>query len=200
MTSKERSALRKTLRQNRRQLTSRQQEVAAARLLNNVYGQRFFRSARRIAFYIASDGEIDPELLLAAALARGQHCYLPLIHPYRKNRLLFVRYRHGDPLTANRWGIYEPHLRTRTCVSARALDLVFVPLVGFDAGGNRLGMGKGFYDRTFAFRHHAQRRSPMLVGLAHECQKVGELDNEDWDVQMDKILSDSRSYQRKPIW
>lgn len=199
MTPKERIALRKTLRQNRRELSSRQQEEAAARLFNSVSTQSFFRAANRIAFYLPSDGEIDPGPLLAAALTRGQHCYLPLIHPHKKNRLLFVRYRSDDRLAANRWGIYEPLLRSTACVEARTLDLVFVPLVGFDVAGNRLGMGKGFYDRTFAFRRQTQRHIPMLVGLAHECQKVKRLDNEDWDIPMDKILTDSCSYQRSPI-
>lgn len=194
MTPKERAALRKTLRHNRRQLSTRQQEEAAARLFNSVSGQRFFRAARRIAFYLPSDGEIDPGLLLAVALSRGQHCYLPLIHPHGKNRLLFVRYRRGDRLMPNRWGIHEPRLGSTVRIAARALDLVFVPLVGFDAAGNRLGMGKGYYDRTFAFRRSARHRGPILVGLAHECQKVKELDNEDWDIPMDKILSDSHTY------
>ncbi|MDP1932221.1 MAG: 5-formyltetrahydrofolate cyclo-ligase [Gammaproteobacteria bacterium] len=195
MTPQERTALRKNLRNTRRQLTIREQDEAAARLYNSIAGQRFFHSAKRIAFYLPSDGEIDPGFLLAAALARGQHCYLPLIHPCKKNRLLFVRYRSGDVLRSNHWGIYEPVLRSATRISARVLDLVFVPLVGFDAACNRLGMGKGFYDRTFSFRMHTGRHRPMLVGVAHECQKVGKLESSDWDVRMDKIVSDQQTYQ-----
>ena len=132
---------------------------------------------------------------MAIAQERGQHCYLPLLHPFRPNRMLFVRYRRGEPLLRHRWGMWQPVLRHRALVHARALDVVFVPLVGFDNAGNRLGMGKGFYDRTFSFRAHTGRRSPKLIGLAHECQHVERLENQAWDVRMDKIVSDCASYQ-----
>lgn len=164
-------------------------------LYHRISGQRHFRNAKRIAFYLADDGEIDPSLLLAAAEARGQHCYLPLLHPLRPERLLFVRYRQGDPLLRHRWGLWQPALRRGALVRARALDIVFVPLVGFDSACNRLGMGKGYYDRSFAFRTRANRHSPKLIGLAHECQRVERLESQAWDVRMDKIESNRASYR-----
>lgn len=194
MTPQQRNLLRKQLRETRRQLTSRQQDEASVRLHHNISGQRFFRSARRIAFYLSSDNEIDPHLLLADALSRGQHCYLPVLHPRGENRLLFVRYRQGDQLKCNRWGIPEPRL-DGSMLNPRTLDVVFVPLVGFDAEGNRLGMGKGFYDRTFAFRSLTKRRRPLLIGLAHECQRMESLDNQSWDIGMDRIVTDQRIWR-----
>jgi len=198
MTPHERASLRKSLRHARRSLSLREQNDAAVALHNALADQRFFRSAKRLAFYLANDGEIDPSLLFAAALARGQHCFLPLLHPFGQNRLLFVRYRQDDSLRRNRWGILEPRLQACRRVPARTLDVVLVPLVGFDAQGNRLGMGKGFYDRTFSFRAAARRRRPLLVGLAHECQRVENLGSQAWDVRMDRIVSDKQSYQPKP--
>jgi len=107
MTPSERTSLRKSLRHRRRQLTPRAQDAAASRLYDRVAGKRYFHCARRIAFYLPGDGEIDPGLLMAAALERGQLCYLPVIHPHKKNALVFVRFRSGDALQTNRWGIYE---------------------------------------------------------------------------------------------
>jgi 5-formyltetrahydrofolate cyclo-ligase len=194
MTPAQRASLRKSLRQSRRLLSPRQQRDAAIALHHALAGQRFFRAARRLAFYQAIDGEIDPSLLLAEALSRGQACFLPLLHPLRHGRLLFVRYREGDRLQPNRWGIAQPRLQAQRLVSPRWLDVVLVPLVGFDAEGNRLGMGKGFYDRTFSFRAGRARRRPLLIGLAHECQRVEALERQAWDVQMDAIVSDQRRY------
>jgi 5-formyltetrahydrofolate cyclo-ligase len=199
MSPQARAALRRSLRQLRCQLGPRQQGDAAVRLFHRIAGKRFFRSARRIAFYLPNDGEIDPSLLLAAALGRGQHCYLPVIHPQGKSSLLFVRFRTGDTLKANRWGIYEPVLRSATQVSARALDLVFVPLVGFDVNCNRLGMGQGFYDRSFGFLVDACRKTPKLVGLAHDCQRVGDLSPQAWDIKMAAVVSDQHTYQPRPV-
>ncbi len=195
MTSDSPASLRKRLRQARCALSPRQQEIAAHRLYHRVSSQRFFRFARRIAFYLATDGEIDPALLLADALSRGVQCYLPCMHPHRPRSLLFLRYREGDTLVPHRWGMQEPSLRRAKPLPARFLDLVFVPLVGFDASGNRLGMGKGIYDRTFWFRTRAGRNLPRLVGLAHECQRVERVENQAWDVAMDRIESDHDSYR-----
>jgi len=69
-----------------------------------------------------------------------------------------------------------------------------MPLVGFDPAGNRLGMGKGFYDRCFAFRGRnpgssPARRRPILAGLAHDCQQVERIPAEEWDVRLDVIFT-----------
>ena len=109
--------------------------------------------------------------------------------------MLFVRYRLGDPLVRHRWGMWQPVLRSQAILSPRALNMVFVPLVGFDKDCNRLGMGKGFYDRGFAFRARSGSHRPLLVGLAHECQRVETLENKPWDVRMDKIVSDCETYR-----
>ena len=67
-----------------------------------------------------------------------------------------------------------------------------MPLVGFDEAGHRIGMGKGFYDRTFAFRRN-KRRQPALVGLAHECQQVaGGITPSVWDVSLDALATPRR--------
>jgi 5-formyltetrahydrofolate cyclo-ligase len=70
------------------------------------------------------------------------------------------------------------------------MDTVLFPLVGFDEAGGRLGMGGGFYDRTFAFTRIRPRLAPKLIGLAHDCQKVSALPVEYWDVAMHGVVTD----------
>src|SRR5690606_40461575 len=66
-----------------------------------------------------------------------------------------------------------------------------LPLVAFDARGNRLGMGGGFYDRTFARAPRARTLRPRLVGLAHHFQQVASLPAEPWDIPLDAIATDA---------
>ena len=94
----------------------------------------------------------------------------------------------------NHWGIPEPIGTVNTFVSALSLDLVFVPLVGFDTSLARLGMGKGFYDRTFAFKRRLKVRRPRLVGLAHDCQKIEKIPVDVHDVLLDAVATDKRIY------
>jgi 5-formyltetrahydrofolate cyclo-ligase len=186
------SQLRKTARSKRRALSAAQQKIAARRLYKNLVTSSLFRFSRRIAFTMAADGEIDPSLLLAAAQRRGKECYLPVISPVGAPRLRFKRWRRSEPLRKNFYGIAEP--RAGRYCPPRMLSLVLMPLVAFDSDRNRLGMGKGYYDRTFAFRRHSARRRPMLVGLAHECQRVDQLEVEVWDLPLDGIVTDGTWY------
>lgn len=151
-----------------------------------------FRFSRRIALTLAADGEIDPSLLLATAQRFGKECYLPVVSPVGVPRLRFKRWRKGEALRTNFYGISEPR-HGRYC-PPRALGLVLLPLVGFDAAGNRLGMGKGYYDRTFAFRRFSARPRPVLLGLAHDCQRVEKLEVEAWDLPLDGIVTDGAWY------
>jgi 5-formyltetrahydrofolate cyclo-ligase len=184
--------LRKELRRRRRALSTAQQKFASRQLYRRLVTSPLFRFSRRIAFTMAADGEIDPALLLATAQRRSKECYLPVLNPLGEPRLRFKRWRKGEALRTNFYGIAEPR-HGRFC-SPRALSLVLLPLVGFDAGGNRLGMGKGYYDRTFAFRRRSRGRRPVMLGLAHECQKVDSLAVEAWDLPLDGIVTDAAWY------
>tara|TARA_R110002072_G_scaffold269868_2_gene429439 strand:+ start:174334 stop:174942 length:609 start_codon:yes stop_codon:yes gene_type:complete len=185
------SSLRSDLRKRRRQLNYFQQHHAATRLCRILPFTRAWQGAKRIAFYQATGGEIDPARLFRSALRQGKQCFLPVLHPFKANRMLFVRVHAKTPLQLNRWGIPEPVPRAGQTVHARQLNLVLVPLVGFDRQGHRIGMGKGYYDRTFAFRQQLKKR-PLLAGLAHDCQRVEQgIEPSAWDVRMDVIFTPS---------
>lgn len=153
--------------------------------------------ARHIAVYLPNDGEIDPAFFMVLAQQLGKTCYLPVLHPILTNRLWFSRYTTRTPMHHNRFGIPEPH---RPKVNDRrapwAMDVVLLPLVGFDANGGRLGMGGGFYDRTFAYtRHHCGPR-PRLIGLAHALQEVERLPVASWDIPLEAVVTDAGLHNR----
>jgi len=192
----DRQQLRQQMRADRRALSRQQQNLAAQRLCRQIARSAPFQRARRVAFYLATDGEISPKPLLELALKMGKACYLPVLHPIRHNRLWFVRYRPGCAMSRNRFGIDEPHDKLNPRVPAWSLDLVLLPLVAFDPQGGRLGMGGGFYDRSFAFKRRiAGGHKPRLIGLAHELQKVERLSLASWDIPLEAIASDRNLYR-----
>jgi 5-formyltetrahydrofolate cyclo-ligase len=105
-----------------------------------------FRAAQHIACYLPNDGELDMTSLIDQAWAMGKTVYLPVLSSIHRNHLHFLPYWPDDELVCNRYGIPEPVIRSRRMVDLKRLDLVLLPLVGFDFRGNRLGMGGGFYD------------------------------------------------------
>jgi 5-formyltetrahydrofolate cyclo-ligase len=190
-----RAELRRLLRQRRRSLSAVEQRQAARKLYRRLAQHALFRRARHIALYLPNDGEIDPRLLHEEARRRGKAIYLPVLNPWPRTRMAFQRVRQGERLRANRFGIAEPARQPKRQRKPWALDLILLPLVGFDERGGRLGMGGGFYDRSLAFlRRRDGVRKPRLIGLAHDCQKVDRLALASWDVPLRACVTDSGWY------
>ncbi|MDO9477895.1 MAG: 5-formyltetrahydrofolate cyclo-ligase [Pseudohongiella sp.] len=176
----------------RRKLSYFQQKAAESALCRRVRRFPVYRQARTISIYLSLASEMGTAALLRMAERDGKCCYVPVLHPLQPHQMEFVRYRAGDRLQRNHWGIAEPSLGIRTRLAARQFDLVMMPLVAFDQAGHRLGMGQGFYDRAFAFRRHSQGK-PFLLGLAHECQQaLYPLKAQPWDVDMDAVATPAR--------
>lgn len=189
-----RTELRKALRQRRRALSDYQQAQAADRLARHLLSDPKLYRARHVGVYLPNDGEIDPERYIERARMRGVQFYLPVLHPIHKGKLVFSPFMSETELQPNRFGIREPAFKDGFERPAWALDAVLMPLVGFDQQGGRLGMGGGFYDRTFAFSRYAPRLAPRLIGLAHDCQSVDKLPVASWDIPLHAIVSDRGRY------
>lgn len=142
----------------------------------------------RVAAFWPNDGEVDLSPLFPRLWQAGLQVYLPVV---AGPRLWFANYTPLTPTAENRFGIPEPRGRNRGRVPTWALDLVLMPLVAFDDRGNRIGMGGGFYDRTFAFMARRQRFTrPLLVGTAFEFQRREHIDAQGWDVPLDAVVTD----------
>ena len=186
------NALRREIRQQRRALSAGQRHAHAELLAHHFSGHEWFRRAQRIAAFLPNDGEQDPTPLIEMAWERGKQVFLPVLNRLYGNRLWFFPYTPETPLVANRFGILEPPMKPFTPTPAWTLDLVLTPLVAFDQKGNRLGMGGGYYDRSFAFLRDSQRNKPRLLGVAHDLQRTNQtLPRQAWDVPLRGVLTES---------
>jgi 5-formyltetrahydrofolate cyclo-ligase len=146
------------------------------------------RPGWRVGLYASLREELDTAPLIALARRRGCRIYLPVISRQRASRRMrFVEMSATGRL--NRLGIAEPH--GRALPGVRFLDIVFVPLVGFDVRGVRLGMGGGYYDRAFAFRRLRKVwHAPRLVGLAYAFQQLPSIERAPHDVLLDAVATE----------
>lgn len=191
----DRSDIRTFMRQQRNALSDQEQLAAAKHISQHILSQSWYQRAQNIGVYLANDGEADPIVFATKALYRGKTCLLPSLHPLKKGQLWFADY-HG-PQKINRFGISEPDPKSNTMIEAKQLDIVFMPLVAFDSKGGRLGMGGGFYDRTFEFLQRTPQAKPKLIGLAHHFQQVETLPIESWDVPLSAIITDKGLFKVK---
>ena len=151
-----------------------------------------FRRAQSIAIYLANFGEVDCGAFMGQMIARGKSLYAPIL---RKNRLLFAPLHPDTPLHTNRFGIAEPVYKTIQLRTPSQLDVVITPLIAFDDELNRLGMGGGYYDRSFAFKKRRRHwRRPLMIGLGYSFQRVTTLSPQYWDVPIDVAITEKESY------
>jgi 5-formyltetrahydrofolate cyclo-ligase len=182
-------ALRLAMRRRRAALRPAEIAGASHSVARHLWRLPALSRAGRIAGYAAIGGEVDCAGLLSAAQARGRQAYLPVLHG---GKLVFAPVDPAGGLVRNRFGIPEPAGDGRDWLRGTQLDVVLAPLVAFDGNGRRLGMGGGYYDRTFRFTVHRGRwRRPLLIGLAYDFQRVETLPARDWDVPLHAVVTES---------
>jgi len=187
-----RQDIRKHVRNLRREISDEQQQLAAVQAADHALNFAPIQQAQHIALFLSVDGEINTRPLIAKLWQRKQQVYLPVLHPFSAGQLLFLRYDENTELKINRLRIPEPSLDIRNLLPLSELDVLMVPLVAFDAGGQRLGMGGGFYDRTL---QNWQQHGFMPIGLAHDCQQVDTLPVEQWDIPLPALITPSKIWQ-----
>jgi 5-formyltetrahydrofolate cyclo-ligase len=177
------------LRAQRAQLDARTRMAAAEALAKSLEQLPEFLVDTRIAGYWAVGGEMPLHAAYASLRSRQQEYYLPLIAA--ADELRFAPWNPAAPLRHNRYGIPEPEVDADAHLPPSELEVVLLPLLGFDRSGNRLGMGAGYYDRSFAFLRDANRPArPVLVGIGYHFQELAQITPQVWDVRLDFIATD----------
>ncbi|MEO5565857.1 MAG: 5-formyltetrahydrofolate cyclo-ligase [Luteimonas sp.] len=185
-----RADMRRELRERRRAIPAPERIAAAERLASHLFALPFLPATGDVAGYWAMDGEIALHVF-QLHLPPGLRYCLPVLSG---ESLRFAAWRPGQALASNRYGIPEPDVAEDALLQPQAMALVVCPLVGFDGNGKRLGMGGGWYDRSFAYRNNATReagrRPPWLVGAAFATQQVSDLATGPWDVALDAVCTE----------
>lgn len=191
----DKAALRRQLRTVRRAVPAAIRRQAGRALVRHALRHRLLAARRRIGFYIPANGEIDVMPLLNRAYAMGVECFLPIVPGRKQRKMWFSHLEHQPHLPhhwrLNRFGIPEYHLPRGLRLRASRLKTVFMPLLGFDGLGYRIGMGGGYYDASLEFLSSRRTwRAPRLVGVAFSQQEVERVPFDPWDVPLDGVLTE----------
>lgn len=178
--------IRQKLRTQRAELPIDLFNSMSSNIAENVRNSDVFKHAKKIGFYHSVRGEADPSSLKT----EDKQFYLPVLSKNKNEGLVFIELNADTKFENNKFAIPEPVYDADKIVAGSTLDLVLVPLLGFDKDGHRLGMGGGFYDRCFAFKKH-NNTNPILMGYAYDFQEVDSLEPESWDVDLDMIATES---------
>ncbi len=137
----------------------------------------------KIASFLSLTNEIDTSLINSTF-----KIYLPTLHPTIKHGLWFIR--DNGNYYKNKYKIKEPIYKATDVVAPWELDVVIVPIVGFNQNKYRMGMGGGFYDYSLSFKKHLKK--PITVGIAFDEQQNNDIIINSYDIKLDLIITPKR--------
>ncbi len=185
--------IRKQKRIERKNLSIDDKRKKSRQISEKVLHSSAYQQAQYIGAYLSMPEEVNVKAIIEAAWADGKHIYLPVVTGWDKP-LQFAPYTPASILIKDALDIKIPDIDKTHYLPAEQLDLVITPLVAFDEKRNRIGMGGGFYDRTFAFKADGSGK-PVLLGVAFEIQYVDSaIEANQWDICPDSIISEIRTY------
>lgn len=173
--------------QIRANITSSYQYQASQQICQQIGNTTVYRQAKHIALYQAFNQEIDLSDIWRKAPLQGKYCYFPAIT--EQGDLVFLPATPKTIFVKNKYGIAEPMVARQEAIAPEKLDIIFMPLVGFDIFGTRLGMGKGYYDKSLS-----AVKTGLKIGLAYELQKMDYIPPDAWDIPLDIVITESEIY------
>lgn len=193
--SKLRQSIRTSIRKARREIPPAYRAAASSRICESFSRLEVFKAAQRIGGFLAFDGEADPLGLMILACEDAKQVYVPVMRG-KGQPLSFAPWHPGIAMKPNGFGILEPDVAESDWIGGSELELVITPLVAFDKYLNRIGVGAGYYDRTFGFLKEAeQRTATRLIGFAFEMQKLKKIESNPWDVSLHGVVTEAQVYQ-----
>lgn len=137
----------------------------------------------KVASFLSINSEVDTKLI-------NDHfeTHLPIIHPYRKHSLWFAK--DTKKYNKNKYSICEPEYEVHNILAAWEIDVIIVPLVGFNSQKYRMGMGGGFYDYSLQFKKHHQL--PITIGVGFDEQQNNDIIINEHDIKLDVVITPTR--------
>lgn len=180
--------IRNHARRARQALSADERARSSRKITERFLNSRYFLAARTIACYLATWEEVDTTAIIERAWRAEKRIFAPVTGSRR--RMIFCELSPDTPMLRNDFGLWEP--QGHAIVAPQDLDVVVTPLVAFDEQRNRIGMGGGYFDCTFAFlKDRRYWLRPKLIGLAFDCQKVEDCAPKPWDIRVSRVFSES---------
>ncbi len=168
--------LRKEMRQRKAAMTAEQKIAESDSVWQHIEQLSCFQQAHHILLYHSLPDELITHNTIERWATQGKEIYLPVV----VGDDLVVRHYNHEAMQQGEFNIMEP---TGNNVDTNLLQLIIVPGVAFDNNGNRLGRGKGYYDRLLS------RTSTTCIGVCYNCQLIDSIPTEPHDHIMQYIVT-----------
>ena len=186
--SQKKKDLRKILFLKRKNIKKKTKNYFNVTLFDELRHKINFETITSVASFISIKSEFPTNDLNKHIMKMNKILSLPKIEP-NTEILIFRQYQDNDELNLGKFNIPEPSIIKKKVFP----ELIFVPCLGFDFNGYRIGYGGGYYDKTFA---HLKKNNFKFytVGIAFDDQKIIEVPTEDFDYKLDYVLTEKKLY------
>ena len=176
--------IRKLLKNKRLQLSKDENLKKSKQIKNRLFLMDEFKKAKNILFYVSYNGEVFTHEAIEEALSKK----IVVVPISNKNdySLIFSKLDSFNDLEEGAYGILEPKKDLIKEISIDKIDLIIIPGIGFDLRGNRIGHGKGFYDRLL------KNTNALIIALAFDFQIIEKIPTENHDRSADIIITEKR--------
>ena len=138
----------------------------------------YLEEVESIGIYLSLEEEVDTWEMIQWCLENHKVVAVPKIID---KHIHMIQIDSLENLIEGKFGILEPSGGEEIEISD--IDLMIVPMTAFDDKCHRIGFGKGYYDAILS-------SSKKKIGLAYACQKVDEIEVDDWDIDMDIVITE----------
>ena len=182
------NAIRTLLREKRNALTLEEHTRYSDIIIKKLLSLGEFLASENLLLYSSYAKEVETATIMTQAWEQGKKVYCPKV--LSGHQMEFYSISSPDDLSEGYKGIREPKDSELFCADSKNV-LMIVPMTGFDQNRNRLGYGKGYYDRYLE-----NRKNIITIGLAFECQKWdGKLPVSTYDIPLNKIITEKNIYE-----
>lgn len=189
--TEQKRTLREAILKARAAMTPAKRHLDSLLLVGRATSHVRYLRANTVLAYASFGEEVDTSSFLRTVLESGKRLMLPRVDKAKGALALYEVRNLDDDLVAGQWGIREPRPDPARLRTLREADFVLTPGLAFDPAGNRLGYGKGYYDRLFG---DCPGASPFRMALAFDCQLVESVPAGVTDVRLDSIITPTREY------
>lgn len=189
----EKDKIREKILKTRKGLSNKMVASNSQKILKKLFGIAEFHRAKKVMFYLSFDNEIDTHWMIEKSLKLKKQIFLPKVVKSRIIAVPLGGIKNLKNLVLGKFGIYEPRTIDKLyCVKSgesqtmKYMDVVIVPGVAFDKNCNRLGFGKGYFDRFL------KTQKAIKIGLAHSFQMVKKIPVSKSDVPMNLVITEKQ--------
>ncbi|MGL5479875.1 MAG: 5-formyltetrahydrofolate cyclo-ligase [Clostridium sp.] len=167
----------------KRDLKKEENSLNDSKIFNNLISLNSYKRAKKVFIYIGFGSEINTKSLIEIMLKEGKEVFVPKV---LEEEMIALKITSLNNLIESKFKILEP-IGEKSDIDGEEFDLIIMPGVAFDRSGNRIGYGKGYYDKYLK----DIKSDIKKIALAYELQLIEEIETEEHDLKVDSIITEN---------